>query len=55
MSMNELGEIFESSMKKIRETRDHSRKVLDSYFHNLEDYVRKRMEMMLSEQSDLVR
>jgi len=28
---------------------------MDSYFHNLEDYVRKRMEKMLSDQSDLFR
>ena len=28
---------------------------MDYYFHNLEDYVRKRMEKMLSDQSDLFR
>ncbi len=43
------------AIKKIRETRDHCRKIMDSYFHNLEDYVRKRMEKMLSDQSDLFR
>ena len=52
-TMNEINAIFESCLHRIRETRENSRKVVDSYFSSLEEHVRKRMMNLMSEQSDL--
>ena len=34
--------------------RDHCRKIADSYFGNLEDFLKKKMGKITSEQSDLI-
>ena len=51
-SMNEINVIFENSLIRIRELKELSRRIIDSYFTGLEDLVRKKMTGLMSEQSD---
>lgn len=46
--MNEINIIFENSLVRIRELRDLSRRIVDSYFTGLEDLVRKKMSSLMS-------
>jgi hypothetical protein len=38
----------------VREVREHCRKIADSYFGNLEEFIKKRMGKLTSEQSELI-
>ena len=42
------------ALKRVREVRDQCKKLSDSYFANLEDFIRKKMAKITSEQSDLL-
>ena len=42
------------ALKRVREVREQCKKLSDSYFSNLEDFIRKKMVKITSEQSDLL-
>lgn len=52
-SMNEINAIFENTLFKIREVKDTSKRIVQSYFNSLEEAVKKKMVGLMSEQSDL--
>lgn len=43
-----------SALRRVREVRDHCKKIADSYFTNLEEFIRKKMGKITAEQSDLL-
>lgn len=45
---------FNKALRRIREVRDHCKKIADSYFNNLEEFVKKKMGKLTSEQSELI-
>jgi hypothetical protein len=38
----------------VKEVRDQCRKLLDSYFLNLEDFIKKKMNKLTAEESELI-
>jgi len=42
------------ALRRVREVREQCKKLSDSYFNNLEDFTRKKMSRITSEQSDLL-
>jgi hypothetical protein len=38
----------------VREIREQCKKISESYFNNLEDFIKKKMNKITSEQSDLI-
>lgn len=51
--MNEINAIFENTLYKIREMKENSKRIVDSYYISLEESVKKKMVGLMSEQSDL--
>lgn len=43
-----------SAIRKVKEVRDQCRKLLDSYFLNLEDFIKKKMNKLTAEESELI-
>lgn len=53
--MNEINAIFENTLYKIRKMKENSKRIVDSYYISLEEFVKKKMVGLMSEQSDLSR